>query len=100
MYNRILDGVVANGCILLAFLYAFAECDQERVKLSELEVVSLTRDKFTTSRRSNAIEQLKCVGSYYKCNLYAPYYVQCYNRGYDAGDINVILTNRLVYIFT
>lgn len=59
---------------------------EDRVKLSEIESISLSKDKLTAARRSSPIDQLKCVGSYYKCNLYAPSYVECFNKGYVAGS--------------
>ena len=53
--NKLIDVFLLNKHILNKYIVG---CDQERIKLSELEVVSLTRDKFTSSRRSNAIEQV------------------------------------------
>lgn len=57
---------------------------RDRIKLKDVETLTLYSDKFTTSRRSAPIKQLACVGGYCRVVVQA---AQCYNRGFDGNDI-------------
>lgn len=64
-----------------------SQAKEERVKLTEVQVITLYKDQYTNSRRLPPIPQLKCVGSFWKCQTYSPNFVQCYNKGYDGLDV-------------
>lgn len=66
----------------------FEKCDSksDRVLLRDIEVLTLTKGKYTTGHRTKRILQLQCVGGTARCKN-TPQTVQCYNRGWDGNDI-------------
>jgi len=66
-------------------LNSLVESRKDRIKLKDIQVLTLTSGKWTTGRRTQPVSQLQCVGGY--CNLFKPQTVQCYNRGSDGIDI-------------
>jgi hypothetical protein len=66
-------------------LNSLVESRKDRIKLKDVEVLTLTSGKWTTGRRTKPVPQLQCVSGY--CNLFQPQTVQCYNRGSDGIDI-------------
>jgi len=58
----------------------------ERVRLEDVDVISLTKGSFTRGRRSHPIPQLKCVGGSGRWEK-QPESVQCYNRGSDGREV-------------
>ncbi|XP_074604269.1 store-operated calcium entry-associated regulatory factor-like [Brevipalpus obovatus] len=59
----------------------------DRIKLKEIQVLTLRRGQKTTARRTSPMPQLSCVGGTARCS-YIPETVQCYNRGWDGRSVN------------
>ncbi|XP_075528809.1 store-operated calcium entry-associated regulatory factor-like [Dermacentor variabilis] len=55
----------------------------KKVKLKDVEVLTLRHGQYTTGRRSSPVPQLKCLGGSAGCQD-PPAVVQCYNRGSDG----------------
>ena len=60
--------------------------EKERVRLDDVQVVTLTRGALTTGRRSSPVPQLACVGGSGRGEE-QPERVQCYNRGSDGRGV-------------
>ncbi|CAG7710429.1 unnamed protein product [Allacma fusca] len=58
----------------------------DRVKLKDVEVLTLKVGHFTNGRRSPGVPQIRCVGGTAGCQAFVPQVVQCYNRGFDGVD--------------
>lgn len=58
----------------------------KKVKLQDVQVLTLHQGQMTTGRRSSPVPQLTCVGGSAR-GLYNPEVVQCYNRGWDGLDV-------------
>lgn len=58
-----------------------------KVRLRDVQVLTLRAGKMTTGRRSQPIPQLNCVGGTAE-GQYAPSIVQCYNQGSDGVDVH------------
>ena len=89
MTNISRNMIVSSLLSFLTFCILFVNCQLgqlDKIKLTEVQTITLYKENWTTGRRSSRIPQLKCVGNYYKCQMYAPNVVQCYNRGYDGFD--------------
>jgi len=56
-----------------------------KVKLKDVEVLTLVEGRMTTGRRSSPVPQFTCVGG--SCNAFTPNIIQCYNRGSDGLDV-------------
>ncbi|KAL1443410.1 hypothetical protein MTO96_007493 [Rhipicephalus appendiculatus] len=56
---------------------------RKKVKLKDVEVLTLRQGQYTTGRRSSPVPQLTCLGGSAGCQN-APAVVQCYNRGSDG----------------
>jgi len=67
--------------------YVNSQESDQRVKLTDVQTITLFKDRYTNSRRLNSIPQLRCIGSFWKCQNYAPNVVQCYNKGFDGIDV-------------
>lgn len=76
--------------LIFNFIFATNEEQQERVKLSDISVITLYRDKLSNARRLPPMPQLRCINTYgnTKCSMYQPSVVQCFNKGYDGIYIN------------
>lgn len=70
---------------LLLLQFTAVESRKERVKLKDVQTLTLHADSMTTSRRSPPVRQLTCVGGY--CNRAKVRTAQCYNRGFDGQDV-------------
>lgn len=55
----------------------------KKVKLKDVQVLTLQQGEYTTGRRSSPVPQLQCLGGSAGCGN-APSVVQCYNRGNDG----------------
>lgn len=80
-----------SSFLLLSIAYQ-TQCDKpaaedKKVKLSDVPVLNLYRDQWTTARRSPQQPQLKCSNGFFLCGPYAPNAVQCYNKGNDGEDV-------------
>ena len=63
--------------------------DPGKVLLKDVQTLTLRDGKMTTGRRSSPVHQLKCVGGSAQ-DKFRPQVVQCYNRGWDGQDVQVI----------
>ena len=68
--------------------WGFGGNDPGKVKLRDVQVLTLKDGKMTTGRRSSPVAQLNCVGGSAKGN-FRPQVVQCINRGWDGQDVQV-----------
>ena len=59
---------------------------QQKVRLKEVEVLTLREGAMTTGRRSAPVPQLNCVGGGGR-GRDQPSVVQCYNRGWDGRQV-------------
>lgn len=66
------------GCLI-----EFNDAKSDRVKLKDIQVLTLRKGHKTTARRSKPLHQLMCIGGTARCS-YLPETVQCYNRGWDG----------------
>ncbi|OQV11446.1 putative Store-operated calcium entry-associated regulatory factor [Hypsibius exemplaris] len=79
--------------LMMAWLSASVCCqswghgNKNRVLLSDIQTLTLHRDKMTTGRRNRPIPQLSCRGGSAGCTAFTPNVVQCYNRGSDGMDV-------------
>jgi hypothetical protein len=71
--------------------------DKDKVRLRDVEVLTLYQGKMTTGRRSSPVLQLKCAGGSAGCSAFVPEVVQCYNRGWDGYDAQVCLFQDIIY---
>ena len=63
----------------------------DKIRLTDVSVVTLHYGKMTNSRRTHPVPQLKCVGGTAGCSAFTPSVVQCYNRGSDGYDVQVYI---------
>jgi hypothetical protein len=60
----------------------------ERIRLSDVSVITFYAGKMTNGRRSSPVPQLQCVGGNAGCSRsFLPSSAQCYNRGNDGVDV-------------
>jgi len=59
----------------------------EKVRLREVQVLTLRAGEMTTGRRSSPVPQLSCVGGSGSGRGWEPAVVQCYNRGWDGREV-------------
>jgi len=59
----------------------------KKVKLKDVDVLTLYQGKMTNGRRSSPIPQLQCRGGSAGCSAFVPDVVQCYNKGSDGLEI-------------
>ena len=62
--------------------------NDKKVLLTNVDVLTLYANKYTTSGRGSPIPQLTCVGGTAR-GQFVPQVVQCYNRGTDGVDVQV-----------
>ncbi|XP_020911780.1 store-operated calcium entry-associated regulatory factor [Exaiptasia diaphana] len=58
----------------------------DKIRLTDVQVLTLRHDKMTSGRRSSPVPQAKCVGGTAGCRV-VPKVIQCYNRGSDGFDV-------------
>lgn len=74
-----------NIFVLLVIIVTVSSAKTDRVRLRDVQVLTLHSDKWTTARRSAPVKQLTCVGGPgHQAKVHT---VQCYNRGFDGTDI-------------
>ena len=71
--------------------------DPGKVRLQDVQVLTLKHGKMTTGRRSSPVPQLKCVGGSAQ-GAFNPQVVQCKNVGWDGQDAQVNTSNQIVYM--
>lgn len=59
---------------------------RDRVKLRDVQALTLRLGQYTTGRRSHPVPQLNCRGGSAGCR-HQPSVVQCYNRGTNGRDV-------------
>ncbi|XP_022251066.1 store-operated calcium entry-associated regulatory factor-like isoform X2 [Limulus polyphemus] len=77
--------------IFVSFLWVTSFSAQgwgsHKVKLKDVEVLTLYHGKMTTGRRSPPVPQLQCIGGSAGCSAFVPQVVQCYNKGSDGNSV-------------
>lgn len=73
------------GSILITTGLGWGSTD--KVKLTDVNVITLHQGEMTNSRRTHPVRQLQCVGGSAGCSAFIPKVVQCYNRGSDGHDV-------------
>ncbi|KAJ7352733.1 Store-operated calcium entry-associated regulatory factor [Desmophyllum pertusum] len=59
----------------------------DKIRLTDVIVVTLHPGKMTNSRRTHPVPQLKCVGGMTDCSAFTPSVVHCLNIGSDGSDV-------------
>lgn len=77
----------SNVSLFLVVKASDIDVQKDRVKLSQLKIITLHKDNYTNSRRLDPILQLKCMSTPALCRSYAPSFVKCVNRGYPEDKI-------------
>jgi len=57
-----------------------------RVQLQNIPALTFYKDALTAARRSDAIQQLSCIGK--ACNLYQPDAIRCTNVGGSGNNVD------------
>lgn len=70
--------------------------NNDKIRLTDVSVITLHPGKMTNSRRTHPVPQLKCVGGSAGCSAFTPSVVQCYNRGSDGYDAQVNCDRNLI----
>lgn len=70
----------------LLFTAILIEAQNNKIKLKDIQTLTLHSDRWTTARRGSPIRQLDCVGGGF-CNRVDIPTAQCYNRGSDGRTI-------------
>ncbi|XP_053213042.1 store-operated calcium entry-associated regulatory factor-like [Panonychus citri] len=73
--------------VLIFFFVGNVFGKSDRIKLKDVQVLTLRKGKYTEARRSHRVPQLACVGGSARCS-FIPETVQCYNRGWDGVTVN------------
>ena len=79
---------VISFCLFLVIIMLSndaIESRKDKIKLKDIQVLTLKPNEWTTGRRSKPVPHLQCVGGY--CDAIKGETVQCYNRGSDGIDI-------------
>jgi len=58
----------------------------KKIKLKDVQVLTLHHGQMTTGRRTSPVPQLQCVGGSAGCGHFQPHTVQCRNKGFDGRD--------------
>jgi len=85
-YKRMKMIVMLNLLLLVSLGQAQWKDSRDRVRLQDVQVLTLHQGKMTTGRRSSPVPQLNCVGGSAR-GMFNPQVVQCYNRGWDGVDV-------------
>ncbi|XP_054931125.1 store-operated calcium entry-associated regulatory factor-like isoform X3 [Dermacentor andersoni] len=73
------------GALLCLFSHPSDSLSGDKVRLKDVQVLTLRQGQYTTGRRSHPVPQLNCRGGSAGCED-QPSVVQCYNRGSDGRD--------------
>ncbi|XP_070382103.1 store-operated calcium entry-associated regulatory factor-like [Dermacentor albipictus] len=76
---------VTVGAFLSLFAHLTDGVTGDKVRLKDVQVLTLRQGQYTTGRRSHPVPQLNCRGGSAGCQD-QPSVVQCYNRGSDGRD--------------
>ncbi|XP_065564078.1 store-operated calcium entry-associated regulatory factor-like [Artemia franciscana] len=72
--------------VLFSLANGYVKTRLESVSLSDIEVLTLHKDRMTTGRRSRPVPQLSCIGGT-AAKAFKPDVVQCKNVGTDGIDV-------------
>eukprot|EP01080_Neovahlkampfia_damariscottae_P002894 gene2894-4737_t len=72
--------------ILLISLFIITQAYQDKIHLSQIQALTFHKGRYTTSKRSAPVMQLKRVGGNVKTD-YEPDTVQCKNQGFDGMTV-------------
>ncbi|KAI1292047.1 Store-operated calcium entry-associated regulatory factor [Halotydeus destructor] len=87
MAKTILNSVlILLFCVFISSVANGQGYKKDRVRLTDIQTLTLQTGKQTTGRRTRPIPQLLCVGGTARCTK-MPRAVQCYNRGSDGSSI-------------
>jgi len=73
--------------LFLCFFIKNSSAQFKKVKLKDVDVLTLYQGRQTNGRRSSPVMQLQCKGGTAGCGKFIPEVVQCYNRGSDGLDV-------------
>jgi len=76
--------------MLISLLVPITVCgwgdNHQKIRLRDVQVLTLKEGKMTTGRRSSPVPQLNCIGGSGR-GRHQPGVVQCYNRGWDGREV-------------
>lgn len=72
--------------VLLCLLSYSNASKKNKIKLRDVQVITLHHGQWTTGRRTRPVPQLQCIGGTNRCK-FLPQVVQCYNRGFNGEEI-------------
>lgn len=75
--------LVVFALTTVALFYPSSSSSTDKIRLSDVEVLTFYKDSYTTGRRTSARRQIECRSG---CNNYFPEELQCYNRKYRVID--------------
>ncbi|XP_046846311.1 store-operated calcium entry-associated regulatory factor-like [Xenia sp. Carnegie-2017] len=84
-----MSGILSIQFFLLLIWLILSEyfvAGSDKVRLRDIEVLTLYQGRMTKGRRSTPIPQLTCTGGSAGCSAFIPEVIQCYNRGWDGYD--------------
>lgn len=61
---------------------------KDKILMENVKSLTFFRNRKTTSRRTNSIHQLSCVGGTAGCKLFTPSVVECIKIGYDRNKVS------------
>jgi len=79
LFICLLFGVLSCAC-------AWGDSGGKKIKLKDVNVLTLTEGRMTTGRRSSPVPQLVCTGGRAGCGSHRPQTVQCTNKGSNGID--------------
>ncbi|XP_074594382.1 store-operated calcium entry-associated regulatory factor-like [Brevipalpus obovatus] len=82
-----LNSLFAGTLIILFTFIGESSTRSDRIKLKEIQALTLKKGHWTSARRTKPIPQLACVGGTAHCS-YQPETVQCLNKGWDGVTVN------------
>src|SRR6218665_1141102 len=77
--------ILLNLLVVVLLFPELTSAKKDRIRLKDVQVLTLSEGKLTTGRRSSPIKQLRCIGGY--CKRASITTAQCYNRGFDGRDV-------------
>ncbi|ODM98944.1 Store-operated calcium entry-associated regulatory factor [Orchesella cincta] len=84
--GRLTSVLLLALCVAQLSGTGFAWGGNDKVKLNDVQVLTLYTGAMTTGRRSSPVPQLRCVGGSAN-GAFVPQTVQCYNKGSDGYDV-------------
>ncbi|KAB7508000.1 Store-operated calcium entry-associated regulatory factor [Armadillidium nasatum] len=79
--------LIFSCTFILSCEAAWGMKEEKKIKLKDIEVLTLYHGKMTAGRRSSPVPQLECVEGTAPCSAFKPKVVQCINRGSDGYNV-------------